>query len=299
LLGGSLASGCDVNGDGFDDLIIGSTYNAFVYYGGTNISTAFAFHLQPITYGGQIVSLGDLNNDKYCDVIIGGNHKSHIYFASAQPDTLFDLSINLTGAITTGYFNRDQYSDVLIGDEGSFGGLGAVYVYLGGDPMDIRFDWGGRGTGGGNLGTEVANAGDVNGDGVEDILVSEPNYFFGKMKGRVFVIAGDTSTVTAVASETEHIVKNFILYPNYPNPFNKNTTINYQIPDGIWPVTLKIFNPLGEEVKTIVEKKQRGGNYQVIWNATDHFGKEVSSGIYLLVLHVGDFQRVRKVLLIR
>ena len=293
LLGGSLASGCDVNGDGFEDIIIGSTHHSYLYFGSDSLDTGADL----VFNEGQDVVLGDFNNDSFSDAVtsFGG-----VYLSSERGiDNVVDIKPEWLGAMATGYFNRDRFIDLVGGNSSAYGGLGAVWVYLGGDPMDNKFDWGGRGTGGGNLGTAVANAGDVNGDSVEDILVSEPNYFYGKMRGRVFVIAGDTSTVTAVASETEYIVRNFILYPNYPNPFNQNTTIKYQIPDGIWPVTLKVINPLGEEVKTIVEKTRRGGNYQGVWDATDRFGKEVSSGVYLLVLQVGDSQRVRKVLLIR
>jgi len=102
----------------------------------------------------------------------------------------------------------------------------------------------------------------------------------------------------------EMIPKYFSLAQNYPNPFNSATLIRYTVPDrdrGGRPhhTTLKIYNILGEEVITLVDKKQRVGRYEVVWDGRDRQGKEVKSGIYLCSLTVDDFKEVRKMVLIR
>ena len=66
---------------------------------------------------------------------------------------------------------------------------------------------------------------------------------------------------------------------NYPNPFNPDTTISYNVPMAT-DVALQIFNAKGQLVKTLVTGKQEQGNYNVTWSGKDNNGKSVSSGIY-------------------
>jgi len=74
----------------------------------------------------------------------------------------------------------------------------------------------------------------------------------------------------------------FELYPNYPNPFNPSTTISYQIPvDG--NVSLKVYNLLGNEVKTLVNDYQSAGNHKIEFDAA-----ELSSGNYFYILKYND-----------
>jgi hypothetical protein len=74
----------------------------------------------------------------------------------------------------------------------------------------------------------------------------------------------------------------FELYPNYPNPFNPTTIIGYNIPfDG--DVTLKIYNLLGNEVKTLVNEYQSAGNHKIEFDAA-----ELSSGNYFYILKYND-----------
>ena len=85
----------------------------------------------------------------------------------------------------------------------------------------------------------------------------------------------------------------FQLSQNYPNPFNPLTVIRYQIPeDG--KVVLGIYNLLGQPIKTLVEKEQEAGPYQVEWDGKDGEGSRVGSGIYFYRLKTGDFVRVKK-----
>ncbi|NIA30460.1 MAG: S8 family serine peptidase [Actinobacteria bacterium] len=90
----------------------------------------------------------------------------------------------------------------------------------------------------------------------------------------------------------------FALQQNYPNPFNPLTTISYQIPQNDF-VELKIYNTLGQMVRTLVDKKQTAGNYSVQWNGLDENGRQVTSGTFLVKLQAGDFSQVRKMVYLK
>ena len=101
---------------------------------------------------------------------------------------------------------------------------------------------------------------------------------------------------------TPGIPKEFSLSQNYPNPFNPATTIRYQLSAVGRPrstVTLRIYNLLGELVRTLVDKEQAPGYYSVVWDGKDNLGEEVSSGVYFYRLKAGGFSQVKKMLLMR
>ncbi|MEJ2617339.1 MAG: T9SS type A sorting domain-containing protein, partial [Ignavibacteriaceae bacterium] len=85
----------------------------------------------------------------------------------------------------------------------------------------------------------------------------------------------------------------FTLMQNYPNPFNPTTSIQYSIASRQF-VELKIFNVLGQEIKTIVNEEKPAGNYQVEFNAAN-----LPSGVYFYRIQAGSFNQVRKMLLIK
>ncbi|MDO8550393.1 MAG: T9SS type A sorting domain-containing protein [Ignavibacteria bacterium] len=88
-------------------------------------------------------------------------------------------------------------------------------------------------------------------------------------------------------------VENYDLSQNYPNPFNPFTTIKYQIPeDGI--VTMKIYDILGKEVKTLVNEQKHSGRYEVQFDAGD-----LASGVYIYRIQVNDFVSVKKLMLLK
>lgn len=90
----------------------------------------------------------------------------------------------------------------------------------------------------------------------------------------------------------------FKLLQNYPNPFNPSTTIEYQIPISSH-VVLRIFNVLGQEVRTLVNGNQSAGSHSVVWNGKDSFGKEVAGGIYFFRMRTKDFVQTKKLLLLK
>ncbi len=77
--------------------------------------------------------------------------------------------------------------------------------------------------------------------------------------------------------------QNYVLGQNYPNPFNPTTKIDYALPEAA-RVELKVYNLLGQEVKTLVDNEQPAGPHQIVWDGTDASGNGVASGIYLYKL---------------
>jgi len=90
----------------------------------------------------------------------------------------------------------------------------------------------------------------------------------------------------------------YALYQNYPNPFNPVTRINYDIPFS-GKVTLIIYNLLGREVTTLVNDLQQPGRYSLIWNGYDKNNRMVSSGLYFYHLTTPEYQKTKKMMLIK
>jgi len=82
------------------------------------------------------------------------------------------------------------------------------------------------------------------------------------------------------------------------NPFNESTTINYTIPNGN-DVTIKVYDMLGKEIKTLINEYKPAGNYNVIWNGLDNNNKPVPSGVYVYSLEVNGWSKSRKMILMK
>ena len=83
------------------------------------------------------------------------------------------------------------------------------------------------------------------------------------------------------------------LNQNYPNPFNPVTKIEYRISKSDH-VTLKVYNLLGQEVASLVNKKQNAGQYEIEFN-----GSKLASGIYLYTLKAGESSMTKKMVLLK
>jgi hypothetical protein len=94
------------------------------------------------------------------------------------------------------------------------------------------------------------------------------------------------------------IPQQYVLYPNYPNPFNPQTTIRYVLP-ATEQVKIEVFNILGQRVKTLVDTRQTAGEHQVIWRGRNQAGMPVASGVYLLRMQAGSFVQTHKMLLLK
>lgn len=87
--------------------------------------------------------------------------------------------------------------------------------------------------------------------------------------------------------------KEFVLQQNYPNPFNPATIINYSTRENAF-ISLKIYDTLGREIRTLVNEYKPSGNYSIQFNADN-----ISSGIYYYILTAGGYKETKKMILIK
>ena len=102
-------------------------------------------------------------------------------------------------------------------------------------------------------------------------------------------------TVTNQNSNT--IPDKFLLSQNFPNPFNRTTSIRYTIPVRTGrdlSVTLKVYDMNGKEIETLVNENQNAGSYSVLFNAGNY-----PSGVYFYKLEAGSFSETRKMVLLK
>jgi photosystem II stability/assembly factor-like uncharacterized protein len=127
--------------------------------------------------------------------------------------------------------------------------------------------------------------------------------FLNKDFGYIFSYGGKVlrfeNQVTGIAERpSEHKPTDFVLEQNYPNPFNPTTTIAFSVPQ-TQKVTLKVYNLMGEEIKTLVEGNVSAGNHYVNWDATDNSGQKVTSGLYLYTLKIGNQKLTKSMIFLK
>lgn len=103
-----------------------------------------------------------------------------------------------------------------------------------------------------------------------------------------------TSDQVGIDSETNKLLPDkFILHQNYPNPFNPRTTIYFELPNPHF-VTLKVYDLLGREVKTLIDEQKHAGTHNVIFDAS-----QLTSGIYFYRLQAGDFIELKRMAILK
>jgi len=233
--GKSVGTAGDVNGDGYADVIVGAPYYtndsseegmAFVWYGSAGgISTSRDWDAEGdavnANYGYSVATAGDVNGDGYSDIIVGAPGKNtsggsaFAYYGSSdsvEDDYGWNKPSNKENAhfghavASAGDVNGDGYADVIVGGPQWDGGLafeGIATLYLGsGSGLNIAPSWSKTSNQeNAQYGWSVSTAGDVNGDGYDDVIVGAPYYDHSQEnEGMVWVYHGNLEDLDSAPS---------------------------------------------------------------------------------------------------
>ncbi|SDH39284.1 Por secretion system C-terminal sorting domain-containing protein [Dyadobacter soli] len=228
--GRAVSGAGDVNGDGFDDIVVGADAYTngqedegaiFIYHGSsTGIGTQAVIHFErnfaESYMGCSVAAAGDVNRDGYADVVVGAmgvTNSAYVYQGSSngiagnpqilQPakdgnDSQFGVSVASAGDV-----NGDGYGDLIVGDNlRGTSDVGAAFIYHGsntGVATTAAVILQGNQTDA-NMGRSVAGAGDINGDGYSDVIVGAPDYENGQNNEGVVLAYYGSSAGIANAS---------------------------------------------------------------------------------------------------
>ena len=223
--GCSVATAGDVNGDSYADVIVGAYQSgtaanpagrAYIYFGGPRADerpdVTLTGESAGDAFGVSVSSAGDVNRDGFDDVVVGAYEndarganagRAYVYFGGpgmdAKPDIVYtgEAAGDAFGysVAEAGDVNHDGFSDIVIGayeNSGRGAGAGRAYVFYGGARPDAVADATLNGESAGDrFGISVAGAGDVNGDGFDDVVVGAyQNDAGGIDAGRAYVFFG-------------------------------------------------------------------------------------------------------------
>jgi len=302
----------DINGDDYDDLlfssIIGtrnlphtdSLHYLYIFYGSDvpnfilgNEDIKYTSYVRPnIKWAEWFVryfSVDDINCDGYDDVVIGrGSYLPRVtnvhYGSPTGIDTIPDFvvvdpdsNIGLyTGDIsqTIGDYNADGYNDFV-----AWGGYHTFCLYLGGPYISNENPVGALGFAAPfwnwHFPCKALIVSDQTGDGEVELLVNARS-IDSVSYGYAEMVYGNSGVHTDIGEETNIKETGMDLKNNYPNPFNPETVISYQLPVNSF-VTLKVYDVLGREIAELLNEEQRPGKYKVNLS-----GKNLASGVYIV-----------------
>ena len=326
--GTSLASGGDVNSDGYDDVVVGAWCNSevyywggkvYVYYGGDPMDTLFDVALAgegPSHHlGWDPVSI--CREQSTFDCVVAGTRlwphgfgsigagKIYVLFGGDPMDGVPDVcmhgqtdSTRLGPASAAGDVDGDGSDDIIGGAHAEFGRTGSIYLWLGGTDMDTLPDAWMRGDSlFGELGWTVTSAGDMDGDGRDELAFS--NYANGHTSIHTVWICRSTGMGIAERDVTDSPDAKGHGIRCQPNPFCGSTLVKLMVNAGARlpeepSVTVVIHDAAGRIVKRLLLDAP---SFQAVWDGRDKDATLVPSGTYFVRLEGLEFPPQKVVLL--
>ena len=319
---------CDLNGDGWKDVLVGAQGietipadttilgRVYVYLGGAVFDTTCDLYYQGRQKGahfGRSISSGDFNHDGYEDVIVGeygynnNTGRAYIYLGGASPDTVPDLILSGTQTgesfgykvCGVGDLNDDSIDDYVASSPyypaGSTTYMGKVLIYYGSSTLDTVPDMSISDKDSNSyFGYSIAGCGDINLDGKNEFALSDVG-FYGNLK-KVFIYNVDVNGI--VGNENNINLTKLYLSQNAPNPFKHKTAINCQLPNA-GQMNICMFNITGQLVRTLVKEAKAAGSYKIFWDGKNNNGEALPNGIYLYRLMTNNFTIIKKAILIK
>lgn len=238
----------------------------------------------------------------------------------------YDL-VEMGSAADTEFYNQILHADYLANDAGVNCALGVSGTIFAG--LDIAFDDGTHGIypenspdaiapwgnsvinltyQGFSFGAGVEYQGPFGGGSQEGRLVYlcfpletiYPESTRTAVMGRALGFFELTTPVQPGMADDSPLPGEFALYQNYPNPFNPTTTIAFTLPgQGALHTTLRIYNILGQRMRTLLDARLESGCHIATWDGRDDSGQSVSSGVYFYSLRAGSLAGRRKMVLLK
>ena len=320
-----ICSSCDLNGDSIPDIVYGqpvgiadSIGRVSIIWGGSNLSNRPDMYLHAPyphaandEFGWDLDCLGDISGDGIDDLWVSQGGRNYIYFGGRPfdsiPDIALDWSYMYWDMACVGDVNNDGWNDViLVMADYLINRVSCIYCYPGMDTLvDVVYSdddfyhaqWVGNVC---CAGVDYSRVGDVDGDGIDDILISarttdyDPNDY-----GLIYVQAGWDSIPTDVSDDPPPAIPDHMeLKQNYPNPFNPGTTIEFILPLAGY-AEVKIYDLLGEVVAVPMRQHLPAGNHRITWDGLTPDGEPAASGIYFYRLTAGPYSDTRKMMLMK
>lgn len=108
----------------------------------------------------------------------------------------------------------------------------------------------------------------------------------------------ENGRVALSSSTASSVPRTFGLNQNWPNPFNPSTDISFDVPVNTH-VQLNIFNVLGQQVRSLVDRDMPAGTHTVVWDGRNDDGGSVSSGVYFYRIQARDFTATKKMMMLK
>jgi len=318
--GESIACG-DLNADGYDDFMIGIPFllndqkysKIYIYSGGDTLSTTPVYIYEAPTLSSYIGSkmeyVSEWNDSEYGMILAGWinteGYRNDVLKISgtSEFDSLYiEIIYNIYDpddqsffiGFVQGYINNDQYKDIII--SGGTGESKKMYCYLGESdimspdsvivPEDTTV-----------FSYYLWNTIDLNSDGIDEIILLRSSY--DEWTNRIYKIeiySNNPFPVNSIYENTKSTnINSYMLKPNYPNPFNNVTILQFSLPTSS-QIKITIYDILGREIALLTDSIYQSGTYTLPWYAAG-----LPSGIYFIKMNVDNDRifQLRKAVLIK